>query len=57
MIVAGLQVWCITLCSIGIVIELITGANMGFILITVGSLIFAISTKFEAAKGSRKDLK
>lgn len=40
-----LQTFCVISISFGIVIEALYGADIGFILITAGSLAFAISTK------------
>ena len=40
-----LQIACIIAVTAGIVIEWLYGANLGFLLITGGSLIFAVSTK------------
>lgn len=40
-----LQLVCVVAISFGIVIEAVYGANIGFVLITTGSLAFAISTK------------
>lgn len=42
-----LQILCIVLVAIGICIESYFKANIGFILITCGSLAFAISCKLE----------
>lgn len=40
-----LQLVCVMAVSMGIVIEAFYGADIGFILITTGSLAFGISTK------------
>jgi len=40
-----LQLFCVISVSCGIVIEALYGADIGFILITTGSLAFGISTK------------
>lgn len=40
-----LQMICVVSISFGIVIEALYGADIGFILITTGSLSFGISTK------------
>lgn len=45
-----LQTFCVIVVSLGIVYEAIYQASLGLILITVGSLAFAISTKIENAK-------
>jgi len=41
------QVLCIFLVIFGIVIEFIYEANVGFLSITIGSLLFALTTKIE----------
>lgn len=41
------QIVGIIVISIGIIIELVTRASMGYVLITGGSLAFAIGTKFK----------
>ena len=46
-----LQTLCIILVSIGIAYEIYSGAPLGYVLISVGSLAFAISTKIEKKKG------
>ena len=46
-----LQTLCIILVSIGIAYEIYAKAPLGYILITMGSLAFAISTKIEEKKG------
>lgn len=33
--------------SVGLIVEVATGANLGFVIITAGSLIFAIATKIK----------
>lgn len=52
---AILQILCIILVGSGIVIEIVEHAHIGLILITTGSLFFAIATKIEAAGNNRKD--
>lgn len=47
-----LQTCCVILVSIGIVYEVFYQASLGLILITVGSLAFAISTKIDNAKNN-----
>jgi hypothetical protein len=42
-----LQIICILLVSTGIMFEYMYEAHLGFVLITVGSLVFAIVTKLE----------
>ncbi|GAH01735.1 unnamed protein product [marine sediment metagenome] len=55
--VTWLQRTCIVLCGWGIVVEFAFGADLGFLLITVGSLAFALATKIHALeeKNKRKD--
>jgi len=43
------------LVGVGIVIEIVEHAHIGLILITTGSLFFAISTKIEAYGTQRKE--
>ena len=50
MVKSILQVFCVIIVSFGIVYECLYGADLGLILITVGSLAFAISTKIDNAK-------
>ncbi|MBA7471392.1 hypothetical protein ES707_06698 [subsurface metagenome] len=40
-----LQIFCVLVVLAGIIIEIIYGAHLGFILITLGSLSFAIAEK------------
>lgn len=42
---AGTQLVAIAMVAGGIVYEVMTGAHLGYVLITVGALVFAISTK------------
>ena len=42
------QTLCILMVSAGIAVEYLYEAHIGFLLITMGSLIFAISTKIES---------
>lgn len=44
---AMLQTMCVVIVTVGIVIEIYYGADLGFICITAGSLAFAVSTKIE----------
>ena len=46
-----LQTLCIVLVSIGIAYEIYAGAPLGYVLISLGSLAFAVSTKIEKEKG------
>lgn len=41
----GIQLVAIAVVAGGIVFEVMTGADLGYVLITVGALVFAISTK------------
>lgn len=41
------QLFCILLVGAGIIIEITYKANLGFLAITTGSLLFAVSTKIE----------
>lgn len=40
-----LQIYCIVLTSMGIAVELVTGAGLGYLLITIGSFAFAVACK------------
>ncbi|MBA7587579.1 hypothetical protein ES708_29610 [subsurface metagenome] len=42
-----LQTICVIIVTVGIVVEAIHEADIGFVLITAGSLVFAVSTKIE----------
>lgn len=42
-----MQICCILVCLTGIIVEYMYGANLGFLLITGGSVIFAVSAKIE----------
>jgi len=44
---AAIQLISITMVGAGIAFEVITGAHLGYILITAGALAFAISTKIK----------
>ena len=46
-----LQTLCIVLVSIGISYEIYFHAPLGYVLIAVGSLAFAVSTKLDKKKG------
>ena len=43
----AIQILAIVMVAAGISFELITGAHVGYILITGGALVFAISTKIK----------
>lgn len=45
-----LQIVCIFTVGIGIYIELTLGADLGYLLITAGSLLFAVSVKLTKIK-------
>ena len=54
------QLLCIFLVIFGIIIEFIYNADVGFLAITIGSLLFALTTKIEnyyLTKGSQTHLK
>ena len=44
---AAIQLLAIVMVAAGITFEVMTGAHLGYVLITVGALIFAISTKIK----------
>jgi len=45
-----IQLICILLVSTGLIFEIYFGADLGFVLITAGSLLFAISEKINRYK-------
>ena len=47
---AAIQIIAIAMVSAGITFELATGAPFGYVLITAGAVIFAISTKIREQK-------
>ncbi len=47
-VVHHLQWVCIVLCSIGVTIELFMGADLGYLLITIGAVSFGVATKIHA---------
>lgn len=53
-VVISLQASCIVLVSIGVVIELAMGAQLGFLLITIGGLSFGVATKIHALEEKNK---
>lgn len=53
--VRSLQATCIVLVSLGIIVEFIFGAELGYILITGGSLVFAVATKIHALEERNKE--
>ena len=55
--IAPLQGSCIVLVSLGVVIELAMGADLGFLLITIGALSFAVATKLHRLEESEKGRK
>jgi len=46
-LIAILQITCIIVVITGIAIEIIYGAHLGFVLITLGAFLFGIATKIE----------
>ena len=46
--VIPLQVACIVLVSLGVLVELLMGADLGYLLITIGGLSFGVATKIHA---------
>ena len=50
----SLQVACIVLVSFGIAVELWFGADLGFLLITIGGLSFGVATKIHALEESNR---
>jgi len=50
-----LQTLCVIMVSFGIVYEILYQASLGLILITVGSLAFAISSKIDNAKNHHNE--
>ena len=44
---ALIQTLAIAVVVVGVVYEIYTGAHLGYVLITFGALVFAISTKME----------
>ena len=43
----AIQLLAIVMVAAGITFELMTGAHLGYVLITLGALVFAISTKIK----------
>ena len=52
--IAPLQGTCIVLVSMGIAVELVMGADLGYLLITIGSLSFAVATKIHRLEERKK---
>ena len=52
--VMPLQIGCIVAVGMGVGIELWFGAELGFLLITIGSLSFAVATKIHALEEKSK---
>jgi hypothetical protein len=52
--VSYLQVACIVSVGMGIGVELWFGANLGFVLITIGSGCFGVATKIHSLEESRE---
>jgi hypothetical protein len=53
MVTTVLQIICIFAITGGIVIEIIYGAHLGFVLITLGGLLFGISEKLDKLRMKR----
>ena len=47
---AAIQLVAIIMVAAGITVELMTGGHIGYVLITSGALVFAISTKIKGGK-------
>ena len=47
---AAIQLLAIAMVAAGITVELMTGGHIGYVLITSGALVFAISTKIKGGK-------
>jgi len=47
MLKVGLQMLAIIVVASGLIYEVLTGAHLGYILVTLGALLFAISTKMK----------
>ncbi len=52
--IAPLQGTCIVLVSMGVAVELVMGADLGYLLITIGALSFAVATKIHRLEGREK---
>ena len=52
--VVPLQVACIVAVSFGVIIELMLGADLGYLLITIGGLSFGVATKIHALEEKTK---
>jgi len=52
--VVPLQIGCIVAVGMGVGVELVLGADLGFLLITIGSLSFAVATKIHALEEKSK---
>ena len=52
--VIPLQVACIVLVSLGVLVELLMGADLGYLLITIGGLSFGVATKIHALEERTK---
>ena len=53
-VIAPLQVSCIVLVSLGVVVELVMGADLGYLLVTIGALSFAVATKIHSLEERHK---
>lgn len=52
--VKHLQGGCIVLVSFGVVVELVMGAELGYLLVSAGSLSFAVATKIHALEERKR---
>ena len=52
--VTMLQIACVVLVSFGVTVELWFGADLGFLLITIGGLSFGVATKIHALEESNR---
>jgi len=56
-LIAWLQTSCLVLVSMGVVIELTMGAELGYVLISTGALSFAVATKIHHLEESDRKRK
>lgn len=52
-VITILQLMCLALCGYGLYFEYTHGAPLGYLLITLGSVIFAVTTKLNKIRLSR----
>ncbi len=55
--IASLQGVCIVLVSLGVAVELVMGADLGYLLITIGALSFAVATKIHSLEERARERK